>query len=253
MPVKTISLAIIFVSLSITSSWSFDISKGVIGDDDRVITHDAKIGRLHFKSGQAGCTGTLISKSCGITAGHCKDSMFSIEFNVPSNSSSGPVHSKSRDKYKIDRNSIVLQYNALDDEDWAVFRIIEHKPISKISRWFSKHFEKNSKIENYPKQEGYFPGEIQKYYDFTTTKNFPGDGISITGYGFDKNKYLDRVQRSADGQLIDKHSVFSPFAIFHNVDTTPGQSGAAIIDTTSGKIIGVHNAFVCNSKTKTNC
>ena len=52
--------------------------KSICGTDDRVPSSLPKIGRLLGKmSDPGGCTVTMISKTCAISAGHC-DSTFGI-------------------------------------------------------------------------------------------------------------------------------------------------------------------------------
>ncbi len=241
---KIASFLLSFALISVTQGTAFAISKGIIGDDSRVLSHDPKVGRLHDSSGDAGCTGTLISQSCAVTAGHCISTLYTIQFNTPENSFRGPVGSHSRDTYTIDRKTIARENRPATDEDWAVFQIQKHKPVSKLERWFASHFQKNSKIENYPMSEGYYPGAIQGFYEISAAPNSPGEEITITGYGSDTNLKMDRTQRSAEGKLLNISLRLSPFALLYDVDTTSGTSGSALINKKTGKIIGVHNAFL---------
>ncbi len=219
------------------------INKGVLGNDSRVISHNTKIGRLKFSTGQPGCTATLISKSCAISAGHCNNTFNAIDFNVPTDVLVGLDSSKSRDRYQIDKSSIVFQNDDLTDEDWAVFQIKKHKKISKISRWFARHFEKNSNIDKYPVDQAYYPGDMQGHYEIDYGSSFAGTLVSVIGYGTDKDPRLNSIQRSAHGILLAKKLSFSPFSLTHDVDTTPGDSGAPIINLENNKIIAVHTAF----------
>ena len=68
---------------SVTFS-GYAMDKTICGvNDDRIPSTDSPIGRLlDSRTGTGGCTLTMISKSCAISAGHCKRVIKVAEFNT---------------------------------------------------------------------------------------------------------------------------------------------------------------------------
>lgn len=219
----------IFVFLVCLSSTVFSAPKTICGyTDDRVASFDSRIGRLsnvNKETGEIshkGCTVTLISDRCGITAGHCKVALDLAEFNTPlSNSEGVPQASSFSDLYKIKQDSIVHKYSV--SSDWAVVEFEPNVITSKL------------------------PGEVYGHYDVDFSKVKKGTQISITGYGRDYDDLEKNfTQQTHTGKITSKGFWGMPF-LYYNADTTGGNSGSSIINVETQKIIGVHTNGGCTN------
>lgn len=196
--------------------------------DDRVLSDDPKIGRAVAKiNTKGGCSITLISDSCAVTAGHCREVLFFAEFNVPLSNSEGEAqHPALEDIYEIDRRTLKYEHGMISD--WAVFKL---KP-NTIT--------------------GLLPGAVQGYYPVSFQRPKVGQTVRITGYGTDRD-HPERnvVQQTNTGKIKKAGSLFSA-KIEHTVDTMPGNSGSSIILENTGEIIGVHTNGGCTANGGTN-
>ena len=199
-------------------------SKSICGiDDNRVLSFEPRIGRLSTLESNRGCTATLISDSCAITAGHCERVLIRAEFNTPISQDTTPQPSSPEDVYMIDQDSISLQAEG-PGKDWAVFKF---KP-NEIT--------------------GRLPGEVQGYYDVSFKRVSRGSKIRITGYGRDTEDDTGNfAQQTHTGELTAAGSLFNWAIIKHTVDTMGGNSGSSIILEKSQKIIGVHSHAGCEA------
>lgn len=195
--------------------------------DDRINSFNNKIGRLskvYFETGSlshSGCTVTLISDKCGISAGHCKSVLQVAEFNTPmSNSKGKPQGSSLEDRYDVEIKSIKRKYSRA--YDWSV---IKFRPNAITSK---------------------FPGEVYGYYDVDFSSVNKGTQISITGYGQDKENLKKNFAQQVHFGEVTSIGKFAPF-LYHNVDTTIGNSGATIINTKTQKVIGIHTSGGCKN------
>jgi V8-like Glu-specific endopeptidase len=206
----------------------FASSKAICGDhDDRIVSFDPKIGKvIKTIDSEIGCTATLIGKSCAITAGHCAHLLRFMEFNVQGRNANGEYPSKNLDDiYEIDQNSI--KYKNIDIHDWAVFKLLPNK------------------------QTGFFPGDVQGFYQLSTDKPKRRQKIFITGYGLASYSSQERTIQRTHSATIHKVSTLMQ-TITHYVDTMPGNSGSAIIATETNKIIGIHTNDGCSDREKDN-
>src|SRR5690554_7675225 len=97
-------------------------TKSICGPaDDRALSFDPHIGRLAVAGDNKGCTVTMISDDCAISAGHCLEVLEQAEFNTPISSDGNPQPADERDTYLIDQESIVYQDEG-PGKDWAVFK-----------------------------------------------------------------------------------------------------------------------------------
>lgn len=101
MTMKLISVLTIFISFN-----AFASNKSICGRDNREISSDPKVGRALDSAGAtAGCSLTLISKSCAISAGHCINELKIAEFNTPPSKDGELQHPPFEDVYLIDQKN----------------------------------------------------------------------------------------------------------------------------------------------------
>lgn len=211
----------VYLIIFLTIFFRFDdieaASKTLCGaTDDRVLWNDLKIARVHNAVlGKHGCTATLFSDRCLISAGHCANFLKVLEFNVPLSNPDGSInHAKAEDTFLVDPNSLNLGTGGAND--WAVMKA-------------------------QPNSTGHYPGEIFGYYPigFNVDAN---DIITIAGYGQSRLKEYNNVLKIADG-IIGK---ISDSRLYYQIDTTSGDSGAAIINQ-NNEIVGIHTLGGCNN------
>lgn len=222
--IKTISI----LFLGFLSSTVFAAPVSICGTtDDRVLSYDAKIGRLSTFGEYKGCTATLISDGCAITAGHCLSTLDVIEFNTVPSKDGKPVPSNSNDIYKINKKSIVA-HDGGPGNDYAVFKIDRHATTGKL------------------------PGAIQGYYNVSFEKPKSGQIVRITGYGaaysnptgnFAQQTHTGAITSTGNGGFWVKASDMG-----HTVDTMGGNSGSSIILEKTNQIIGIHTHGGCHAR-----
>lgn len=217
-------LVISMTSILISTS-AFAGVKSICGNnDDRVLSFDAKIGRLSVEGKHKGCTVTMISETCGVTAGHCEPVLERAEFNTPESINNEPQPSSLKDVYQIDKSTIVAQ-NEGPGKDWAVMK-----------------FKRN-------KITGKFPGQAQGYYNVSFKKLTNNMRISITGYGKDDGDLRRNfAQQFHSGKITGLgDSTYGASAMKHTVDTMGGNSGSTILDLNTQEVIGIHSHGGCSS------
>lgn len=194
----------------------------ICGDrDDRVLSYDTKIGRLSSGNKHIGCTVTMISDKCGVTAGHCEKALEYAEFDVPMSKRNGkPTPAKLENKYYVD--SFELQSGKLNiGNDWAVVK-----------------FKKNDITNRYP-------GNVQGYYKLGLRVPSVRERIVITGHGID-NDDRDRngVQQTHFGYI--RYTDRNMAVMVYDVDTMGGNSGSTILNERN-EIIGIHTNGGCDN------
>ena len=205
--------------------------------DDRVYVSDnTKVLRISAKGKNMGCTATMISPSCAITAGHCKAALYKGEVNPPRSTRRGAQRSTKKElTYLVDQDSIKYLYDGWSDlngKDWAVFK-----------------FKKNEKT-------GKLPGENGNFYqvDFNRPAQ-EGDDIRIYGFGIDRNdRNLNGVLQVHDSFItgLAENDLGELAILRHTIDTMGGNSGSSILRKSSEfpheeKIIGIHTNGGCYS------
>lgn len=194
----------------------------ICGEDNRQFSNDNPIGRLAKAGMHKGCTVTMISNSCGVTAGHCIP-MHYAEFNTPKSKDGKGVASKARDQYLLDKKFLKYRYDR--KTDWGVVR-----------------FSRNKKT-------GLYPGQAQGYYSMELNSLNIRPYIRITGYGRDTEADRNFSQQTHTGQVLTTEMRNGDGRFFYNADTMGGNSGSAVIDESSGKIIGIHTNGGCSTTT----
>lgn len=216
---------VISITSTLLAANAFAGVKSICGaNDDRVLSFDSKIGRLSVEGKHKGCTVTMISETCGITAGHCVPVLERAEFNTPESINNEPQPSALVDVYPVDKSSIALQDEG-PGKDWAVLK-----------------FKRN-------KITGKYPGQVQGYYNVSFKKLANNMQISITGYGKDDGDLRRNfAQQYHDGKIVGLgDSLYGESAMKHTVDTMGGNSGSTILDLNTQEIIGIHTHGGCSS------
>lgn len=220
---KTILLA----ALLITNSALAIKPLSICGErDDRVLSYDTKIGRLSAGNKHIGCTVTMISDKCGVTAGHCEKALEYAEFDVPMSKRNGkPNPSDPANKYYIESYESQSGELALGN-DWAVVK-----------------FKKNEITDQYP-------GNVQGYYKIGLRVPAIGEKIIITGHGVDTDdKDRNGVQQTHFGYI--RYTDRTMAAMVYDVDTMGGNSGSTILNE-NNEIIGIHTNGGCDRELKGN-
>lgn len=186
------------------------------GIDDRTPSNDPKIGRLVSAiNNEIGCTATLIGNGCAITAAHCKGSAKYIEFDVPNSNSDGtPNHPESEKIYEV---TILDSENYGIGNDWMVIKIL-------------------------PNETGELPSRERGFYNVSFNRPMYNTHAKITGFGVDVEGDRNGTQQTASGEIqLGEYGN----QIVHQIDTRGGNSGASIINTETGEIVGIHTNGGC--------
>lgn len=204
------------------NTFALDESKSICGTDDRVPSTDPKVARaLGSITDSGGCTVTMISSSCAISAGHCKSVLGIAEFNTPPSRSGRIQHPAQEDIYEIDQNSLKVTYEGIG-EDWAVMKILPNKIT------------------------GLLPGDAQGHYEVTFEAPEVNDEIIITGYGLDRPDPERNLAQQTHSGDITRFGTYTPTVMYHDADTMGGNSGSSILQSKSGKIIAIHTNGGCS-------
>lgn len=207
----------------------------ICGTDQRVLSNNVKIGRTN-----KGCTITMISRTCALTAGHCVKKLEYAAFNVPESVKGTPQNSDPKDIYFIDQSSLKFQYKmqlSSAGQDWAVVRL------------------------NANHQTGKFAGDVQGYYPIKATIPKAGAEVRITGYGADEDKVKGQkgnyAQQTSVGKVLATKTSSgksnwggtssSLSLVKYDVDTMPGNSGSVVILEKTGEVIGIHTYGFCEA------
>ena len=203
---------------------SFTAAAMICGQDDRIPHFDMRIGRMKLSFADSGCTATMISKNCAITAGHCLKHMKTLEFDVPLSVRGRTQFADPQNIYEIDQSSIVYQ-EVRPSTDWAVFKV-KRNMLTKLSAG---------------EANGYFP------VNFNTPE--VGEELMISGYGRDDrgDKSRNYTLQTDHGKLTAIQTLIFGKALHYRIDGTGGTSGSAVIRVKHQDIIGVHTHGGCDS------
>lgn len=186
--------------------------------DDRIPSDEKQIGRMVAAINKGtGCTGTLIGPRCMVSAGHCTSVLNVAQFNVPrSNDDGKPNFPGPEDQYPVER--VVDSADEGEGNDWAVYRMGENV-VTKL-----------------------LPGDVQGFLAIEPERVKAGTLVRITGYGRAPGE-LNATQQTQSGPVKSvRGSEFD-----YEVDTEPGNSGAAVILESSNTVIGIHAIGSCGS------
>lgn len=144
------------------------------------------------------------------------NNLWQVEFSVPSSTEKGIRRSSPEDRYPIDRSFLRVRDGG-SGHDWAVFRVNRNTITNK------------------------FPGERQGWFRIFHSRYGMGQTIRVTGYGSSREARLSYTQQSSIGARQEDQRG----AIHYAVDTTSGNSGSAVIDEATDRLIGVHTNGGC--------
>lgn len=218
---KSYLLSAVLLSSSFFISTELQASsrKSICGtSDQRELSYDPKVARARAIGDEAGCTVTMIGKSCAVSAGHCTSTFDIVEFNIPDKPEKGDsTFAAAEDTYTVAEDSVMYRDNGRGN-DWAVLRLNQNPFTQK------------------------FAGDVQGHYEISTKAPQSGETLRISGHGYADNPMMSFAQLSHKGELVE---VTDGGAINHKVDTTGGSSGSSIIHDADNKIIGVHTHGGC--------
>lgn len=202
------------------------IDKTICGStDDRVLSNEPEVGRASKRSANIGCTATMISNSCAVSAGHCTKSLEKLSFNVPISIATIPQRSITADIYYQDKKFLKSETNG-EGDDWAVFKL-----------------KKNIVT-------GLYPGEAQGFLKVRLNKSVKkGQLVRLTGFGADKSDGSGNFSQQTHNGVIKKVGGFlaAKSRLGYEVDTMGGNSGSSIVLESTNEIIGVHAHGSCGT------
>lgn len=215
----------IILSIFLLSSFStYATNKSICGiNDDRQLSTDPKVARAASKFKEAGCTVTMIGRSCAISVGHCVGSLEKVSFNVPLSLNRNPRASKREDIYYRTKDFLRYKDNGAGN-DWAVIKLLPNEIT------------------------GQYPGDVQGHYEVDLNARLRiNDIVRITGYGEDAQDSTGNfAQQTHKGAIKKLGSFFNKAKFSYAVDTKGGNSGSSVILERTNKIIGVHSHGGCH-------
>ena len=169
---------------------------GICGLDDRVPTIENWAGRLQPQ----GCTASVWNEqSCLVSAGHCVAGNDCIEFQVPASEPNCLLnHPPVADQFPIIESLFV---NGGVGNDWSVLRTGTNNLGQTV---------------------------FERYGQFRPIAEDPvlvGQQLTVWGYGADTECVRTETQQSSSGNVMNVQSSYYT----HDVDTTFGNSGSAMI------------------------
>lgn len=195
--------------------------KSICGaEDNRELSQVKPIARVRQVQDRAGCTITMIGRSCAVSAGHCTSTFGIAEFNTPPSADGRIQLPSAEDTYNVDPTSVVSR-NGGQGQDWAVLRVLPNTITGEL------------------------PGDVQGYYGIAPSAPAISDIIRITGYGAANGADRNFAQQTHLGEItgISRSGVIS-----HVADTMGGNSGSTIILEGTQEIIGIHSHGGCWSR-----
>lgn len=194
--------------------------------DDRNLSDDSRVARVRKADKKAGCTLTMIGRTCAVSAGHCENAFEQAEFHVPKSLDGRSVAPSEENIYLVIKDSIQSDIRRpvrgpVRGTDWAVLRLARNK------------------------LTGFYPGDVQGFYQVTKKQPKVSELIRITGHGNAVDPEITYTQQTHLGSITEltRNSL-----IFHDADTTAGNSGSAIILENTQEIIGVHTHGGCREE-----
>ncbi len=196
-------------------------AKSICGaTDDRDFSEEARVARVRNAADPAGCTITMIGRTCAVSAGHCHSTFGIAEFNTLPSVNGRIVPATPEDTYRVDKPTSVHR-DAGPGNDWAVVRILPNEIT------------------------GALPGDVQGKYEVSFVAPAVGDLIRITGYGTAQGSDRNFAQQTHTGTISE---MTRSGALRHVADTTGGNSGSSIILENTQAIIGIHTHGGCFSR-----
>ena len=216
---------IILLSLALTTQ-AFANPKTICGNtDDRILSNESEVGRASRTNERIGCTATMISPTCAVSAGHCTDVLKKVSFNVPTSIDTNAQSSNAADMYLQDKSFFKYKDNG-EGDDWAVIKL------------------KKNQIS------GLYPGDVQGYLKVRLNQSVKkGQRVRVAGFGADKTDPIRNFAQQSHNGIIKKiGGFFAPKArLGYEVDTMGGNSGSSVVLEETNEIIGIHAQGGCGT------
>ncbi len=196
----------------------FAYNKAICGNsDDRELSYKSAVGRiLESPTATHGCTATMISKNCAISAGHCAPILNYVEFNTPLSINGELQHADEKDIYIVDKNSIILSRGS--GQDFVIFKLLPNQLTQESA------------------------GTNQGFLKVNFKKVKRKAKLIMYSYGKSNDPQANYAQQLSQGNL---KKIKSNGKMYHKLDSAPGSSGAALLLADSEEIIGIHNGNGC--------
>lgn len=196
-------------------------SRSPCGPDDRVLSSDPRSARYE----PTGCTAWLFNdfNRMFLTAAHCEVGATGVvEFNVPLSTQGGTsVHPPPEDQYAVEPASVQSAYAGIGT-DWAYFGVYPNSNTG-LTPW---------------QRQG------QAFVLAPVVPDMAGQTVRVTGYGVITASMpvtWNHAQTTCAGAYMGRAGT----VLSHRADTTRGDSGAAILDESTGLAIGIHTDSAC--------
>jgi hypothetical protein len=192
------------------------------------------------------CTAFMVDDAshCFLTAGHCNMYFAKsvIQFHVPASGEQGQVrHPRPQYQYPLDKESVQGSPEETDapvGADWMVFGVFPNSNTGRIpfqsQRWAHTLFKGSEQ------QLG------QSLVSLADAQRDPAKNatrLQVTGYGASASLQKGLTQQSHTGHFLgmskSEGNMFE--AITYNTDTTTHNSGSAVVDISTGRVVAIHN------------
>ncbi|NBX16808.1 MAG: hypothetical protein EBR09_05525 [Proteobacteria bacterium] len=208
MPVPTLLSASLLLSMNQPLS--------ICSQDDRSPSRVSMTGVVSdVKNGNQGyCTLTLVGDACAVTAGHCLHVLGEAEFFT--DSAGQPPQMPETYRYTVDKSWIRALQTRIGN-DWSVVRL---KPNSVT---------------------GLLAGKVHGFVEAQLSPSV-GSDTALELHAVRKTSQGYELLRSNGNVLWTESSI-----IFHDLDTGAGSSGALILDSATGRAVGIHTHGGCDT------
>jgi V8-like Glu-specific endopeptidase len=210
----------------IFSTTVFSSEKSICGStDDRILSNESEVGRASRTNERIGCTATMISATCAISAGHCTDVLKKVSFNVPTSIDTQAQSATAKDMYYQDKSFFKYKNNG-EGDDWSVIKL------------------KRNMVS------GLLPGNAQGYLKVRLEQPVKkGQRVRVTGFGADKEDPIRNFAQQTHNGVIKKIGGFfgSKSKLGYEVDTMGGNSGSSVVLEETNEVIGIHAQGDCGT------
>lgn len=229
---------------------SAEASRSLCGDDDRVASTDARVGRIM----PVGCTGWIVSNGAHLTAGHCTDgsgnNMQILEFDVPASLPNGTTSpAPIRHQYPIDPSSINFFNDGPGDvmgDDWAVFACNVNSETQLLPVQAQRDFFRMSRDDDPSRVRitGYGIDDTPPGTNGPAAPCCRWDGTTCTSRDCNSDSQTEQTESgNFMGETVEGDS---DVIIEYGVDTEPASSGSPVIIDGTDVTVGIHTNGGCS-------